>query len=120
MIVYFLKKSKKHYKKWGIRAIIYILISYMMYIGIQIKFYDQRTVQIIRKNEQDKEVNFDKTNSFNNREQISDFLFVASKRGKYYYPIKCNKAQGLSPKNMLYFKDKTSAEDAGYKMISGC
>lgn len=46
--------------------------------------------------------------------------FVASKKGKYYYPISCNKAKTLSSKNTLYFKDILTAEAAGYKPFSGC
>lgn len=46
--------------------------------------------------------------------------FVASKKGRYYYPISCNRAKTLSTKNTLYFNDILAAEAAGYKPFSGC
>ena len=120
MIVYFFKKSKKQYKKWGSGLLVYILAIYAMYVGIQITYYDQKTIQIMRESEANQQDNNSKTDNIDSGVQEHDFLFVASKRGKYYYPIKCKKAQGLSPKNMLYFKDKMSAEKAGYIPILGC
>lgn len=52
--------------------------------------------------------------------QVPEHAFVASKRGKYYYPSTCSKARGLSSANMLYFKDISAAEAAGFKPFSGC
>jgi hypothetical protein len=52
--------------------------------------------------------------------EIPDHAFVASKRGTYYYPSSCSKARTLSTSNMLYFKDISAAEAAGYKAYSGC
>ncbi len=52
--------------------------------------------------------------------QVPEHAFVASKRGKYYYPSLCSKAKTLSIKNMLYFKDISAAEAAGFKASSGC
>lgn len=52
--------------------------------------------------------------------QVPEHAFVASKRGKYYYPSLCSKAKSLSIKNMLYFKDISAAEAAGYQAYSGC
>ncbi len=45
----------------------------------------------------------------------ADALFVASKRGKYYYSVSDPKAQELAPKNQIYFKSKEEAEKKGYK-----
>ena len=41
--------------------------------------------------------------------------FVASKRGKKYYPVTSRSAQTLSPANRIYFRDAASAEAAGYE-----
>jgi hypothetical protein len=120
MIVYFFKKSKKYYKKWGIGACVGVLIGYMGVINIQEYVYDKQTVQIIRNQELIDRGVLPLDVGSDSVKHTNDFLFVASKRGKYYYPINCKKAQGLSVKNMLYFKDNSSAEDAGYKLISGC
>lgn len=41
--------------------------------------------------------------------------FVASKRGKKYYPVTSASAAGLSPANRVYFPSAQAAEKAGYK-----
>lgn len=46
--------------------------------------------------------------------------FVASSRGKYYYPVSCSKARGLSEKNKLFFDTKEEAEAKGFKAHSDC
>lgn len=40
--------------------------------------------------------------------------FVASRRGKKYYPVGSAGANGLSPANRIYFPDEASARRAGY------
>ncbi len=40
--------------------------------------------------------------------------FVASRRGKYYYPAQSKEGQKLSPKNRVFFKDAAEAEAAGF------
>lgn len=40
--------------------------------------------------------------------------FVASKRGKKYYPVGSAGADGLSPANKIYFPNAAAAEAAGY------
>jgi len=47
-------------------------------------------------------------------------LFVASSRGKYYYPVDCSLAQNLSEKNKIYFQSKEEAETKGYIFNSHC
>lgn len=42
-------------------------------------------------------------------------MFVASKRGKKYYPVTSASAAGLAPANRIYFPDAKSAEKAGYR-----
>lgn len=54
-------------------------------------------------------------NVFNNVVIPANALFVASSRGKYYYPVTSSKGQGLSPKYRLYFQSAEAAERAGYK-----
>lgn len=45
----------------------------------------------------------------------SDAAFVASKRGKKYYPVGSKGAANLSPKNLIYFRSAEEAEAAGYR-----
>ena len=52
--------------------------------------------------------------------QLDSYLFVASKRGKYYYPINCSLAQQLSKQNKVYFKSKKEAEAKGYQFNQKC
>ena len=40
--------------------------------------------------------------------------FVASRRGKKYYPAASRSAQSLAPENRVYFQDAAAAEAAGY------
>jgi hypothetical protein len=47
-------------------------------------------------------------------------LFVASSRGKYYYPVDCSLAQNLSEKNKIYFSIKEEAESKGYIQNTKC
>jgi hypothetical protein len=47
-------------------------------------------------------------------------LFVASSRGKYYYPVDCSLAQNLSEKNKIYFQSKEEAESRGYIQNTKC
>ncbi|MCJ7787068.1 hypothetical protein MUP06_02590 [Patescibacteria group bacterium] len=43
-----------------------------------------------------------------------EFSFVASSRGKYYYPIDCSLADTLKEENKIYFKTRQEAEKGGY------
>lgn len=40
--------------------------------------------------------------------------FIASKQGKYYYSVLDPKAFRITPKNRIYFAEKTEAEKRGY------
>ncbi len=47
-------------------------------------------------------------------------LYVASSRGKKYYPVDCPAAKGLSPKNLIYYNTAMEAEKAGKSLSSSC
>ena len=53
-------------------------------------------------------------------EKAQPQYYVASSRGKYYYPDNCSLAKTLSPKNLLKFNTAKEAEDAGYILNSHC
>jgi hypothetical protein len=40
--------------------------------------------------------------------------FVASRRGKRYYPVSSREGERLVPENRLYFRTAEEAERAGY------
>ena len=42
-------------------------------------------------------------------------VFVASRRGKNYYPVASRAAENLKPENRLYFRSTEEAEALGYK-----
>lgn len=44
----------------------------------------------------------------------SEMQFVASRRGKYYYPVLSPQAQRLVPENRLYFRGEEEATAAGF------
>ena len=50
----------------------------------------------------------------------NSYLFVASKKGKYYYPTDCPLAQRLSQNNKVYFQTKQEAEAKGYQLNQKC
>lgn len=47
-------------------------------------------------------------------------LFVASSKGKYYYPLDCSLAQNLKEENKIYFSSKEEAEKSGYIYNEKC
>lgn len=47
-------------------------------------------------------------------------FFVASSRGKYYYPINCHLANNLKEENRIYFSTKEEAENRGYIYNTRC
>jgi len=49
-----------------------------------------------------------------NLENISSSGFLASKRGKYYYPVGCKLIDNLSKANLIYFESEEKALEAGY------
>lgn len=46
--------------------------------------------------------------------------FVASKRGRYYYPAGCKLADSLSPANLIHFDIESKAIEAGYIRQTKC
>jgi hypothetical protein len=49
----------------------------------------------------------------------SEYKYVASSRGKYFYPIGSKRADGLSEKNKMYFSTPEEAKKLGFKPHSG-
>ena len=47
-------------------------------------------------------------------------LFVASKKGKKYYPINCSAGSSLKEDNKIFFQTEAEAEAAGYTQSSSC
>lgn len=119
MIVYFLKKSKKTYIQWGTALCLTLIILYMSFVFAQ-KLKNTPTIQYIKKDLIEQDQNISKNVQTPLDPEKGDYLYVASKKGTYYYPKNCSKAKALSIKNMLYFKDKTTAEGAGYKPHTSC
>ncbi len=52
--------------------------------------------------------------------QSSGLPFVASKKGKKYYPVGCPASKSLSKTNLIYFKDEIEAEAKGYSLSTSC
>jgi len=49
-----------------------------------------------------------------------EFPFVASSRGKYYYPVDCSLSNSLKEENKIYFKTRQEAESGGYIYNTRC
>ena len=54
------------------------------------------------------------------KEAQKEFPFVASSRGKYYYPVECSLANSLKEENKIYFKSQEEAEANGYTYNTRC
>jgi hypothetical protein len=120
MIVYFSEKSKKACRDGGIFVLLGVSALYCLFVWSKILKEDLVTIQIVRSEAFFEVKDAVKSEAFVEKGVEGEFAFVASKKGVYYYPINCSRAKILSVKNMLYFKDKMSAEQAGYKAYSGC
>lgn len=120
MIIYFWRKSKKHYKEWGIMTFVLMVELYMYFVWSQILVKNHTTLQILVQKNLIQEDIVARNGPNVENVQMKQSAFVASKKGKYYYPSNCSKANSLSIANMLYYKNKTSAEAAGYLPYSGC
>lgn len=46
--------------------------------------------------------------------------YVASSKGKMYYPVSCGSANNLKQENRIYFQTAIEAEAAGYKRSTAC
>lgn len=46
--------------------------------------------------------------------------YLASSRGKKYYPIDCPAANNIKMENRIYFKTASEAENKGYTLSSSC
>ncbi|MDD4784451.1 MAG: hypothetical protein PHY32_02655 [Candidatus Pacebacteria bacterium] len=60
------------------------------------------------------------TNTTLNINNLDTNGFVASNRGKYYYPVNCNLAKNLSQNNLIYFDTEEKAIIAGYARQTKC
>jgi hypothetical protein len=114
MIVYFWHKSKTG--KLLIAIGLSVIGIYCLFIYSKILKMDVQTLQIVQKRSSLEPLVLPVEVNLQNPEDA----FVASKRGKYYYPKNCDRAKSLSVQNMLYFKDKMSAEAAGFKAFLDC
>lgn len=92
----------------------------MTFVWSRVQLFRARTIQIIRSHSLISSELSSEGTSMPTTPQVDSNPFVASKRGKYYYPSNCTKAKTLSISNMLYFKDKIGAEAAGFKAHLGC
>ena len=46
--------------------------------------------------------------------------YLASRRGKKYYPIDCPASQNIKESNRIYFKTANEAESKGYTLSTSC
>jgi len=53
-------------------------------------------------------------------DEISKTRFIASKRGKYFYPEWCEQASKIKAQNKIYFASVKDAQKEGYKKSKIC
>ncbi len=115
-ILFFVKREAK---KFMFAIAIFLIASLFFSIGFIMggKIISRPPLVI------DKEliVNLNEESSASNQLTTKDqSLFVASSRGKYYYPVDCSLSQNLSEKNKIYFSTKEEAEAKGYIYNTKC
>lgn len=67
-----------------------------------------------------KDLKIDSNEKVNSNKVLESTGFVASSRGKYYYPKGCSLAKNLSEANLLTFETEKEAIDAGYIKQEKC
>lgn len=102
-------------KNWVGGFILLSLLSLSFALGIIIggKFF-KRPAMVIEK---DLLINLENINSQIMKKENG---YVASSKGKYYYPIDCPLAKNLSEKNKIYFNTREEAESRGYIYNTRC
>lgn len=66
------------------------------------------------------DINENLTQKTMDKTPAKEFPFVASSRGKYYYPVNCRLADNLKEENKIYFKTQQEAEKRGYIYNTRC
>lgn len=110
MITKFLNFVKKN---WGLIIIGILTLSFVFSLGVIVggKFFVRPPIII------EKEL---LTNLQPITQEKEERGFVASSKGKYYYPIDCPLAKNLSEKNKIFFNTKEEAESKGYIFNPRC
>ncbi|MGC8880748.1 MAG: hypothetical protein ACP5OX_00485 [Minisyncoccia bacterium] len=103
-------------RNWILLFFEILLLSLSFSLGIIVggRFF-QRPPLIV-----EKDLLFNLENDKNLVNQKGESGYVASLKGKYYYPIDCPLAKILSEKNKIYFQTKEEAESRGYIYNSRC
>ena len=52
--------------------------------------------------------------------ELTKVKFVASRRGKYFYPEWCDRVEKIKEQNKIYFQSAKEAKNAGYKPSASC
>jgi hypothetical protein len=60
------------------------------------------------------------TNVAQGNQALESGAYMASKRGKKYYPSDCSAAKSIKEENRIYFDTPQKAEEAGYSASSSC
>lgn len=89
--------------------------------------YSQNHDPVIQKSAQDVQINnvaYKQTASDLGPSQTNDALskgnYLASSRGKKYYPVDCPASKNIKESNRIYFDRATDAEKKGYTLSSSC
>lgn len=103
-------------RNWVLLILGILLISLSFSLGIIVggNFFKRPPLVV------EKDLLFDIENQQNLVNQKKETGYVASSKGKYYYPIDCPLAKNLSEKNKIYFQTKEEAESRGYIYNSRC
>lgn len=62
----------------------------------------------------------DSNNNYNETREISEFIYVASKKSEIYHLPKCEWANKINDNNLIVFQNKVQAQVAGYRECKIC
>jgi len=115
---------KKYARPIVITLIIVLSLAFVFGLGLNIGAHNFKRPPLIIKTEllptsqleQAQNDNLTTPSSINN----SEFLYVASVNGKYYYLPNCSGVNRIKEENKIWFKTKEEAESKGYKPAPNC
>lgn len=120
-MIFMITKIKKFVKKYKNYFLLFIFSFLIFSFGFSLGLILKNNLLIRPPIIIEKDLLWEK-DDFSQFKNISNFnyLYVASSKGKYYYPIDCPLASNLSEKNKIYFSSKEEAEAKGYIYQTRC
>lgn len=119
ILIHKIKKIKQYLKLNIFRELLLDLFIYIFFFAFGVffvvfKLNDNNrgeNILILESDLVEQKIETNDTKIINSKE----VKFVASSRGKYFYPVGSSRANSLSEKNKLYFNSEEEAKKLGFK-----